>query len=486
MNTQENSKLVAIVDDDELMRGALRGLLKAVGLPAQDFASAEAFLDSGQQHRTACLITDIRMPGISGLELQAKLNADRCRIPIIFITAHGDEKMRMQAMRAAQSSFLQNRSTTKLSLKAFERPSTVNRRAHPNRARRRPMRSVDSLGPIDRERNQRRFEQIIGKSSVLESVFGEVERVAPTDSTVLIQGETGTGKELIARAIHNISSRCGRPFVKLNCAAIPFDLLESELFGHERGAFTGAIAQKIGRFEMADKGTLFLDEIGDIPLALQPKLLRVLQEQEFERLGSGRTHRINVRVVAATHRDLAEMVRRNEFRSDLYYRLNVFPVVLPPLRERREDIALLVSHFVEIFSRRMGKQISNIPKETLDLFSSYSWPGNIRELQNVIERAVILSNEGLLQNLLRPTRSPSVAAFPPSTTLKESERILILGALEATGWLVGGPYGAAARLGMKRTTLIARMKKHGILRPAEKNTLDQAVHDDSVAIEPHQ
>src|SRR6202161_823820 len=222
--------------------------------------------------------------------------------------------------------------------------------------------------------NQRRFEQLIGNSPALESVLAHVERVAPTDSTVLLQGETGTGKELIARAIHNLSARCGRPFIKLNCAAIPFDLLESELFGHERGAFTGAIAQKIGRFELADKGTLFLDEVGDIPPALQPKLLRVLQEQEFERLGATRTHQVDVRLVAATNRDLMEMVKRGEFRSDLYYRLNVFPLMLPPLRARREDIPALVRHFVEIFGRRIGREIEHIPLETMSAFREYDWP----------------------------------------------------------------------------------------------------------------
>ena len=336
------------------------------------------------------------------------------------------------------------------------------------------------MTPADQDRRARRFEQIVGNSSALRIVLEQVERVAAADSTVLVQGETGTGKELIAHAIHNASPRSGQPLIKLNCAAIPFDLLESELFGHERGAFTGAITQKVGRFELADKGTLFLDEVGDIPLALQPKLLRVLQEQEFERLGSGRTHRVNVRLVAATHRDLEQMVKRNQFRGDLYYRLNVFPITLPPLRERREDIAPLVEHYIEIFSCRMGKRIDTIPDEFVSAFESYSWPGNIRELQNVIERAVILSNDGLLPNPLRPTRSASVVAFPPCTTLRESERTLILGALEATGWVVAGPYGAAARLGMKRTTLIARMKKHGILRPPEENR-DQAVHDDLLA-----
>jgi formate hydrogenlyase transcriptional activator len=313
-----------------------------------------------------------------------------------------------------------------------------------------------------------RFEEIIGDSPELESVLAEVERVAPTDSTVLVLGETGTGKELIARAIHNISPRCARPFIKLNCAAIPFDLLESELFGHEKGAFTGAVAQKAGRFEMADTGTLFLDEIGDIPPALQPKLLRVLQEQEFERLGSGRTHRINVRLVAATHRDLAEMVKRNEFRSDLYYRLNVFPVVLPPLRERREDIPLLVSHFVEVFSRRMGKRIDQIPQDILDAFISYSWPGNVRELQNLAERAVIRSNNGVLPNPLPDKNPVAVTVRPTQGTFRDSQRALILRALQAAGWIIGGPDCAAARLGLKRTTLIAKMKKLGISRPVRQ------------------
>jgi len=330
----------------------------------------------------------------------------------------------------------------------------------------------------DQDNRVRRFEQIIGNSPALRVVLEQAERVAAMDTTVLIQGETGTGKELIAHAVHNASPRSGHSLIKLNCAAIPFDLLESELFGHERGAFTGAIAQKIGRFELADKGTLFLDEVGDIPLTLQPKLLRVLQEQEFERLGSGRTHHVDVRLVAATHRDLEQMVERNQFRSDLYYRLNVFPITLPPLRERRQDIRPLLEHYVEVFSSRMGKRIDAISDEFVNAFESHSWPGNIRELQNVIERAVILSNDGLLPNLLRPTRGDSVVAFPASRTLRESERLLILGALEATGWLVGGPYGAAARLGMRRTTLIARMKKHGIFRPPDENR-DQAVFDDS-------
>jgi formate hydrogenlyase transcriptional activator len=325
----------------------------------------------------------------------------------------------------------------------------------------------------------RRFEQIVGNSPALETVFTQVELVAPTDSTVLIQGETGTGKELIARAIHNISSRCGRQFIRLNCAAIPFDLLESELFGHEKGAFTGAIAQKIGRFELADKGTLFLDEIGDIPPGLQPKLLRVLQEQEFERLGSTRTHHVDVRLVAATNRDLASMMKQKEFRSDLYYRLNVFPVVLPPLRSRSEDIPALVEHFVDIYSRRMGKQIEYIPPETISGLGAYSWPGNIRELQNFIERSVILTIGPVLQapmaELKRSVKAESMGAI----TLEEAERDHIRKTLEITRWVVAGPNGAAARLGIKRSTLYFRMKKLGISRSNQGPLLAQQGDDDS-------
>jgi len=322
----------------------------------------------------------------------------------------------------------------------------------------------------DQDRTSRRFEQIIGMSPALEAVLEQVEQVAPTDSTVLIQGETGTGKELIARATHNLSSRCGRPFIKLNCAAIPFDLLESELFGHEKGAFTGAIAQKIGRFEMADKGTLFLDEVGDIPPGLQPKLLRVLQEQEFERLGSTRTHQVDVRLVAATNRNLVDMVRRNEFRSDLYYRLNVFPIPLPPLRARREDIPALVEHFVEIYARRMGKQVDQISSETMSELMAYAWPGNIRELQNFIERSVILSSGNVLQAPFASLKAAATTEAQEAVTLEEAERDHIRKTLDQTRWVVSGPNGAAARLGIKRSTLYFRMQKLGISR-SNKNPL---------------
>jgi DNA-binding NtrC family response regulator len=310
MSSVKRANLVAVVNDDDLLRNALRRLLKASELGAISFESAEDLLNSGRLSEIACLIADVRMPGISGLDLQARLKTERCAIPNI------------------------------------------------------------------------------GSSSALKVVLEQVERVAAADTTVLVHGETGTGKQLIAHATHKAGSRSGQPLIKLNCAAIPFDLLESELFGHERGAFTGAIAQKIGRFESADNGTLFLDEVGDIPLALQPKLLRVLQEQEFERLGSGCTHCVDVRLVAiaATHRDLELMVKRDQFRGDLYYRLNVFPIMLPPLRDRVDDIGPLVEHYVEFFPPSWEAH-KNIPDEFISAFKSYSWPGNIRELQNMIERA---------------------------------------------------------------------------------------------------
>jgi formate hydrogenlyase transcriptional activator len=312
------------------------------------------------------------------------------------------------------------------------------------------------------------FGSIVGESPALKSALHLVSVVAPTGSSVMIQGETGTGKELIARAIHNLSDRRERAFVKLNCAAIPLGLLESELFGHEKGAFTGAIAHKTGRFELANKGTLFLDEVGDIPLELQAKLLRVLQEQEFERLGSNRTHKVDVRLIAATHRDLPAMVKQTTFREDLYYRLKVFPINVPALRQRTEDIPKLVRHFTEFYARRMNKRIDTIPSETMDALVRYRWPGNVRELQNFIERAVILSPHTVLR---APTAElePFSAHKSPNvmmTGLEEVERDHILRALEASNWVVGGRNGAAERIGMKRTSLVYKMRKLRIIRPA--------------------
>jgi formate hydrogenlyase transcriptional activator len=310
------------------------------------------------------------------------------------------------------------------------------------------------------------FEGIVGSSQALRGVLDQVRVVGTTDSTVLIEGETGTGKELIAHSIHTNSSRRSRPFVKLNCAAIPLGLLESELFGHERGAFTGAVAQRLGRFEVANGGTLFLDEIGDIPMELQAKLLRVLQEREFERLGSTCTRRVDVRVVAATNQDLATLVAEKQFRMDLYYRLNVFPIVLPPLRQRPEDIPMLVAHFVNKYAEQMSKPISRIGKNALETLLRYSWPGNIRELQNVVERAVILTMGDVLQLPALPS-DPSIRTEP--VTLAEAERVHILKALHKSNWVVGGASGAAARLGLKRTTLTSKMRRGGLSREMAAN-----------------
>jgi formate hydrogenlyase transcriptional activator len=317
----------------------------------------------------------------------------------------------------------------------------------------------------DEIRSELNFEEIVGRSSALRSLLQEIETVAPTDSTVLIYGETGTGKELIARAIHNLGARNKNAFVKLNCAAIPTGLLESEMFGHEKGAFTGAVAQRIGRFELADHGTVFLDEIGEIPLELQPKLLRVLQEREFERLGSSRTLRTDARLIAATNRDLTAMVEDRMFRADLFYRLNVFPVHVPPLRERQDDIPLLVRHFVQQFARRMSKTVDTIPTETMNVLVRYHWPGNIRELQNLVERAVILSTGPILKVPLNDLQVQSAPAGARKIeTLEESERRHILDALDSADWVISGPNGAAVSLGLKRSTLQARMEKLGIRR----------------------
>jgi len=317
-------------------------------------------------------------------------------------------------------------------------------------------------------RTEHNFGEIVGESAVLRRVLKEVETVAPTDSTVLIRGETGTGKDLVARALHDLSPRRERTFVKLNCAAIPTGLLESELFGHEKGAFTGAITQKVGRFELAHQGTLFLDEVGDIPPELQPKLLRALQEQEFERLGSTRTIRVNVRLVAATNRDLERMAADGRFRSDLYYRLKVFPVVLPPLRDRPDDIPRLVRHFTQRFARRMGRRIATIPTEVMDALVRYPWPGNVREMQNVIERAVILSPGSALHIPADDLKAGAVPVDMPAgaaVTLADAEREQILRALRDAHWVVSGANGAASRLGVKRSNLQWKMKKLGISRP---------------------
>ena len=396
--------------------------------------------------------------GLSGLDLQQELAKAGVKIPIIFITGHGDIPTSVRAIKAGALEFLTKPVNREDLLHAIQQAIARD----------------DIARQPNGDTGTHNFEEIVGTSAALTAVLKQVEVVAPTESTVLILGETGTGKELIARAIHTASSRSRRPFVKLNCAAIPTGLLESELFGHEKGAFTGAIAQRIGRFELADGGTIFLDEVGDIPLELQTKLLRVLQEREFERLGSTRTLRTDARLIAATNRELQKMVEQRKFREDLFYRLNVFPIYVPALRERSEDIPLLVNHFAQRFARRMNRTIETIPAETMAALTRYPWPGNIRELQNLIERAVILSHGPVLQiplqdldNCTAPRRDNG-----KDQTLEAAERAHILAILKETRWVLAGPRGAAVRLGMNRSTLQFRLKKLGIVRPDIYASLD--------------
>jgi len=503
------SPLVYVVDDDASVREALGNLIRSAGLMVESFASAQEFLASTRLNRPnrtdvpSCLVLDVQLPGLSGFDLQQELAEAGVQIPIIFLTGHGSIPMSVRAIKAGALEFLTKPVDDEYLLDAIQQGIARDQKARQQRG---------NVAPHI-------FEAIVGTSEALRAVLNQVELVAPTDSTALILGETGTGKELIARAIHNLSSRSNRPFIKLNCAAIPSGLLESELFGHEKGAFTGAVSQKIGRFGLAHGGTLFLDEVGDIPLELQPKLLRVLQEQEFEQLGSTRTIRVDVRLVAATNRDLAQMVAEKEFREDLYFRLNVFPIRVPALRERAEDIPLLVRHYVDKYAQRMNKRIETIPEEAMALLCRYPWLGNVRELQNLIERAVILTRGSVLeipfadltqsakiaarqaygstreggeredllirelQNLIEQAvmlargRAPEyplsemalaakAAADQNGASTRESlERERILDALHESNWVIGGPAGAAARLGLNRTTLHTRMSKLGITRP---------------------
>jgi DNA-binding NtrC family response regulator len=466
----EQNAFVFVVDDDTSIRESLRNLIRSAGLSVQTFASAKEFLANPRPNAPSCLVLDVQLPGLSGLDLQQELVKDGVQIPIIFITGHGDIPMSVRAMKAGALEFLTKPVNAEDLLDAIQQAIARDHRARQQQ---------EKVTPHN-------FEEIVGTSAALKAVLNEVEVVAPTDSTVLIYGETGTGKELVARAIHNVSSRSNRPFVKLNCAAIPSGLLESELFGHEKGAFTGAVAQKVGRFELAHGGTLLLDEVGDIPLELQPKLLRVLQEQEFERLGSTRTVQVDVRLVAATNRDLAQMAAEKQFREDLYFRLNVFPIRMPPLRERAGDIPLLVRHFVEKYAQRMNKQIETIPEESMTALCHCTWPGNIRELQNFIERAVILTPDSVLkiQTSQLQDAMPVTATVP--NTLEDFEREHILQTLRETGGVIGGRNGAAARLGVKRTTLFSKMEKLGISRQtkytigAEKERTKESTREGSL------
>jgi DNA-binding NtrC family response regulator len=469
----ENHSCVFVVDDDRSMRESLRDLLCSMGLTVQTFASAHQFLTSPRPDAPGCLVLDVQLPGLSGLELQQELARGQTPLPIIFITGHGDIPMTVRAMKAGAIDFLTKPFCDEDLLSAVAQALHHGHQMAANT----PTPAQEMLDTEDDCCSDRQFSDIVGHSAALRHVLQQVETVAPTEATVLIYGETGTGKELIARAIHNRSARRQHAFVTLNCAAMPTGLLESELFGHEKGAFTGAVTQRVGRFELAHRGTLFLDEIGELPLEVQPKLLRVLQEREFERLGSARTLRTDARLIAATNRELAAMVEAQNFRADLFYRLNVFPVHVPPLRERPDDIPLLVRYFAQQYARRMGKTLTTIPADTMQTLIQYAWPGNIRELQNVIERAVILSPGPVLQvpcseltpqateARSRPHETPALAKRTSiRNVLEAAERQHLLQALEETQWVVAGLQGAAARLGMSRSTLQRRIQQLGLAR----------------------
>lgn len=442
--------LVYVVDDDPSAREGVASLIRSAGLMAKTFTSGEEFLAASRPRVPSCLVLDVNLPGVNGLDLQQELAKSNVQVPIIFLTGHGDIPMTVRAVKAGAANFL---------TKPFDDEALLN-------AVRQCITSYEEKQHLESEiPSEYNFEGIVGKSDALRKVLERVAIVAPTDSTVLLQGETGTGKELVAHALHRLSSRKDHAFVRLNCAAIPSGLVESELFGHEKGAFTGALMQKKGRFELADRGTLFLDEIGDITLDLQPKILRALQEHEFERLGSTKTIHVDVRVIAATHRDLPAMIREGKFREDLFYRVNVFPIEVPPLRERREDIPLLVNHFVAKMSQRMAKNIKSIPEQTMEVLVNAAWPGNVRQLENFVERCVILTQGNELVGPLHElTPLASGYATPVALSFHAAERQAIIDALKATSGRVAGPGGAAGRLGLKRTTLQNKMRRLNISR----------------------
>jgi DNA-binding NtrC family response regulator len=458
----DNDLVVCVVDDDASVREAIADLARSAGHAVEAFATAQEYLAVPRTEPPGCLVLDVDRPGLTGLELQDRLGRDT---PIIFVSGHSDVPMSVRALKAGALDFLTKPFDPELLLDAIGESVAARRRDSarpPNAESQHEPPALRSSTRSNQHAPTNPFADIIGQSTALSEVLAEVRTVAGTDSTVLIHGETGTGKELIARAIHEWSDRSGGPFVKVNCGAIPMGLLESELMGHEKGAFTGAMARRIGRFELAHDGTLFLDEIGEVPLELQPKLLRVLQEREFERVGGTRSVRSNTRVIAATNRDLAAMVAARTFREDLYYRLNVFPIALPPLRKRREDIPVLAEHFVTLLATRFRRDVRRISSASMQRLTEYDWPGNIRELMNVLERAMVLARGPTLEvPVLRSTAVPEADSLD-GDDLAAVNKAHILGVLQATGWVVAGPNGAAARLGVKRSTLNNRMKKLGI------------------------
>ena len=471
----EHNPFVCVIDDESLIRESLRDLLRSAGLKVQTFASAQEFLTSQPSETPACLLLDVRMPGISGLELQRQLCSGRSPVPIIFMTGHGDIPMSVRAMKAGAFEFLtkpcRDEDLLRVVNQAIERGSRTGESNNES--------DEDRSFLNDELRNKTSFLEIVGESEALRQVLHQVEIVAPSDATVLVLGETGTGKELIARAIHERSRRKGKPLVRVNCTSIPKELFESEFFGHAKGAFTGAIRDRAGRFEVAAGGTLFLDEVGEIPVDLQSKLLRVLQEKSYERVGEEKTRRTDVRVVAATNRDLAKEVAAGRFRPDLYYRLNVFPLKVAALRERKADIPVLATHFVELSAKELGWPRPRLTRAGIETLQNYDWPGNIRELRNVIERAVILARGGALEfdlpeNGSNPTPIERTDVNQPEPRIltepeiRRLERENIFAVLQKTGWKIKGANGAAELLGVKPNTLIARIQKMGFKRPLER------------------
>jgi DNA-binding NtrC family response regulator len=471
----EHNPFVCVIDDESLIRESLRDLLRSAGLKVQTFASAQEFLTRQPSETPGCLLLDVRMPGISGLELQRQLCSGGSPVPIIFMTGHGNIPMSVRAMKAGAFEFLTKPCRDEDLLSVV------------NQAIKRGSRTAESNSESDKDRsflndelrNKTSFSEIVGESEALRHVLHQVEIVAPNDATVLVLGETGTGKELIARAIHERSRRKGKPLIRVNCTSIPKELFESEFFGHAKGAFTGAIRDRAGRFEVAAGGTLFLDEVGEIPIYLQSKLLRVLQEKSYERVGEEKTRRTDVRVVAATNRDLAKEVAAGRFRPDLYYRLNVFPLKIAALRERKEDIPVLATHFVELSAKELGWPKPRLTRAGIETLQNYDWPGNIRELRNVIERAVILAQGGALEfdlpeNGSNPTSIERTDVNQPEPRIltepeiRRLERENIFAVLQKTGWKIKGANGAAELLGVKSTTLVARIKKMGLKRPLER------------------
>jgi DNA-binding NtrC family response regulator len=456
--------LVYVVDDDASVRAGVASLIRSAGLEAKALASGQEFLALQRPEIPSCLVLDVQLPGLSGLDVQQELVRSGANLPIIFLTGYGDIPMTVRAIQAGAAGFLTKPFEKEELLSAIRR--CFGRYHKFNRQPRDQFNDKLTQGKLyleDETRSEMKFGEIIGNSASLRGLLKQVETVSPTDSTVLIYGETGTGKELIARSIHKNSQRSGRAFVSVNCAALPPSLIPSELFGHEKGAFTGAMQRRLGRFELADGGTIFLDEVGELLPDTQVALLRVLQEREFERVGGGRPVHVDVRVIAATNRDLKTAVAKGTFREDLFYRLNVFPVEVPPLRERKDDIPLLVSHFTQQFARRMNKVIDTISSATMDALRRYHWPGNIRELQNVIERSLILCETEIFsideswlpqQQFLTEPRNE----IELSRRLQAEEMDIIEAALKESGGRVFGPSGAAAKLGIARSTLESKIR----------------------------